>query len=551
MSLVGKSTQRYSRFDPRLVGDCIGWFDGADSNSFTLAGSSVSVWSNKVPTAFLGQIGNLTSNAAASAPQRVANGVSFNGTTQFLRALSWSAVPANSAVYPGVGNGESVFFVGTFTGPGTTTADFTILGASAVSGGTGNGPRGLIVRTSGAPLSNSFQWVRYGTSIGGAPVASITSNVRFLAAAINDASTATTSGYTNLNGTRSPATTATGYAYSPIPYTLVGARNVTAPGLYYTGTMNELLVYSWINSNDVKRVEGYLAWKWGLVASLVAGHPYTLAPPLTSVFDPTTLPGCALWLDGADQSSMTFSGANVTVWSDKSGNNRHASNGTSPTIASNGVVFNGTTQYLATPYTSTLTASGETVFVVATNTATSGIWRSMIGPSLSNTTSNGRGVSFNASSTTKTAVVSAACTGTSITSVSAGPRGEIALVTGVFKGAAPAGGVGVNGSNYTFSAFLNGSGVALTTWPAGTANTLVGAGFQTGALGSFFQGTIHEIVIYNRSPSIPNSANTTVLSSYELRRVQSYLAAKWNLNTLMSANHYSKLTPSPGIVGNT
>jgi len=38
-------------------------------------------------------------------------------------------------------------------------------------------------------------------------------------------------------------------------------------------------------------------------------------------FDPRTIPGCALWLDGADSTTLTTSGGgNVTQWRDKSGN---------------------------------------------------------------------------------------------------------------------------------------------------------------------------------------------------------------------------------------
>ena len=35
-------------------------------------------------------------------------------------------------------------------------------------------------------------------------------------------------------------------------------------------------------------------------------------------FDPRSVPGCSLWLDGADSNSMTLSGSNVTAWTDKS-----------------------------------------------------------------------------------------------------------------------------------------------------------------------------------------------------------------------------------------
>lgn len=39
-----------------------------------------------------------------------------------------------------------------------------------------------------------------------------------------------------------------------------------------------------------------------------------------SGFSPTSIPGCALWLDGADSTTLTLSGSNVTQWNDKSGN---------------------------------------------------------------------------------------------------------------------------------------------------------------------------------------------------------------------------------------
>ena len=43
----------------------------------------------------------------------------------------------------------------------------------------------------------------------------------------------------------------------------------------------------------------------------------------TTTFLPTSIAGCQLWLDGADATTKTFSGSNLTVWNDKSGNARH------------------------------------------------------------------------------------------------------------------------------------------------------------------------------------------------------------------------------------
>ena len=47
-----------------------------------------------------------------------------------------------------------------------------------------------------------------------------------------------------------------------------------------TASVSEVIVYS-TTPTDIQRqtIEGYLAWKWGLVASLPAGHPYKNYPP--------------------------------------------------------------------------------------------------------------------------------------------------------------------------------------------------------------------------------------------------------------------------------
>jgi hypothetical protein len=64
----------------------------------------------------------------------------------------------------------------------------------------------------------------------------------------------------------------------------------------------------------------------------------------------------ALWLDAADASTLTLSGSNVTQWSDKSGNSRHATPySISPTYNATGldnkgtIQFNGSTQALQSP----------------------------------------------------------------------------------------------------------------------------------------------------------------------------------------------------------
>ena len=55
-----------------------------------------------------------------------------------------------------------------------------------------------------------------------------------------------------------------------------------------------------------------------------------------SVFQPTAIPGCQLWLDGSDSSTITFSsGSNVSLWKDKSSKGIIYTSSNSPTLLSN------------------------------------------------------------------------------------------------------------------------------------------------------------------------------------------------------------------------
>lgn len=70
-----------------------------------------------------------------------------------------------------------------------------------------------------------------------------------------------------------------------------------------------------LNSTSTSQLEGYAAWKWGLVSQLDNAHTFKLAPPLAPLFIPTAISGCTQWLDAADTTRFT-GGA---TWTDKSG----------------------------------------------------------------------------------------------------------------------------------------------------------------------------------------------------------------------------------------
>jgi hypothetical protein len=46
------------------------------------------------------------------------------------------------------------------------------------------------------------------------------------------------------------------------------------------GKIGELVIFNAaLSSTDREKMEGYLAWKWGLVSNLPGGHPYKSSPP--------------------------------------------------------------------------------------------------------------------------------------------------------------------------------------------------------------------------------------------------------------------------------
>jgi hypothetical protein len=58
---------------------------------------------------------------------------------------------------------------------------------------------------------------------------------------------------------------------------------IGGPSNYFNGSLSELLIYAaTLTTTQRQQVEGYLAAKWGLLSSVVSGHPFKSIPPSTS-----------------------------------------------------------------------------------------------------------------------------------------------------------------------------------------------------------------------------------------------------------------------------
>ncbi len=82
----------------------------------------------------------------------------------------------------------------------------------------------------------------------------------------------------------------TSVAFGSAPSGSVSTDEFSIGGLASTGGINgdtkfagkvaEVLVYAGtLTTEDRQKIEGHLAWEWGIAANLAAGHPYRSAPP--------------------------------------------------------------------------------------------------------------------------------------------------------------------------------------------------------------------------------------------------------------------------------
>jgi hypothetical protein len=232
-----------------------------------------------------------------------------------------------------------------------------------------------------------------------------------------------------------------------------------------------------------------------------------------STFDPRYIPGCTLWLDGDDSSTITFSsGSSILTWKDKSVSANNATGATNKptysaitgnrnipffvssssqymTFADNTKLPTGTSSF-TTFYVSypqgDLTTNNKSVLTWGTLTSGNGVRYYMSGPSSSISYMNFQIVGGTAI-TDSTNVQNIYSIFDSLTSLS----GTIAYRNGIFINSVP------------------------NTYNIGTTVGYIGTYDGTS---EFFAGGIAEVLIYNR-----------VLATTERQQVEGYLAWKWGL----------------------
>jgi hypothetical protein len=174
---------------------------------------------------------------------------------------------------------------------------------------------------------------------------------------------------TYINGTLLGSVASAGTSVSNSQPFRIGRRFDTAD--YFVGEIGEVRVYNIPLTQEQVTAdyqESLATFPNTPAAPLVLqlkAIDYIVPTPDFTVVRPT-LPGCQLWLDGADEATIDNSGSTVIAWNDKSGagNNTLTVVGT-PTY-NNGVVFDGTSYFTLPDGTLPYDDSSYSIYVVAT-----------------------------------------------------------------------------------------------------------------------------------------------------------------------------------------
>jgi hypothetical protein len=299
--VVAEASKNIWGFDPTTIPGCQIWFDAADLSSITLSGSNVTQWRDK------------SGNGRNAVPTTGAfqYATTFNGSypSIFGANTGGNGLIASISSFPLL-NPSNVFAVFRNTGLNSGTNSFPY----------------LFNITSASNRAYAYCYNQTTTPglmriSAGSGIADSATTVNTTVSQVFSMQMGASSTLTYQNGTLASTSGITG---ASLTSTITIGGHTTSNA--WTGHLCEFIINTNnITSSERQQIEGYLAWKWGLQASLPSTHPYSntysLVRPFLRAFQPTDLPtSCLLWFDGGDATTLTLSGSNVTAWRDKSGN---------------------------------------------------------------------------------------------------------------------------------------------------------------------------------------------------------------------------------------
>jgi hypothetical protein len=230
------------------------WLDGADpagTGTKPANGATVSIWADKSGN------GYSTTGVVGTPTFSLTSGILFNGTSHFT--LPNGSIPFNNTSY-------TIYSVLNFTDFNGSPGWF---GAGAEAGS-----QSLSMRHEGGSIR--IYW--YANDI--STTSTTSTGVTFIFGSQYQTGGLRTA---FINGTAAGADT-------PSPRSQPNTRNTIGRAIDQSpinGSIRDIIVYD-VNHTRGQRqqVEGYLAWKWGIQASLPNTHTYFAAPPMLGVLPP-------------------------------------------------------------------------------------------------------------------------------------------------------------------------------------------------------------------------------------------------------------------------
>jgi len=476
--------ESYSTFNftnPLSIAGCQLWLDGADLNTLSVTGSTVTQWNDKSGNA------NNTSSAVGSPMinnNGSSTGVIFNGSSYFT--LPDGTIPFGDSSY-------TMYIVANINNPADSP---TLLAA----GDDGEGSSTNIIH--GLSSSNLYvHWAALASTGVFTPSSPFLMTTNYQSAGLASLF---------LNGNVDNSVTPSGARTQTNTLNLLGSQ---AGGAYFlTGKICEILVYNTVHTTAQQQlIEGYLAYKWSTQGQLPLSHAYYNHPPavLPAAFEPSKLDNLGLWLDGKRISPTATTGNPVPGWIDWSYNGYDATQTVvenQPTaVAGGGLYFSSATMARMALNTAAPFSGSVSVFFVTSNS------------------SGGSSYLYITNNNTTTVLVNYNETTPSISgfNITDGGGVDCEFVT---PGTALA---PINLFNFTRVDNTSATGYYMGT-QAFTISSMLSPppGSITGLSEGFYDGTIYEIVMFQRA-----------VSDTERQQIEGYLAWKWGFQASLPEGH--------------
>lgn len=240
------------------------WLDAADASTFTLSGASVDQWRDKSGNARHAEQSSETNKPAiASAEQNGRDVIRFDGTNDRLYSASSSAIGSNASAL-------NCFVVRKYSA--SASANGSVFGQYLPGSATFESCR--IYRNSSGKSAAFFARTTSGATVTSTSDASGWEIVSWHADMAANELVARTGG-ASIGAGSVPGSGNTSSGNSTFQ---IGCRANSLD--FFNGDVAEIVYVGALTASDRQRVEGYLAHKWGITATLPADHPYKVDAPL-------------------------------------------------------------------------------------------------------------------------------------------------------------------------------------------------------------------------------------------------------------------------------